>query len=111
MNEVEDSWIETFEEGLFYNVPNRMISYIEGATPRLQMLELSFNMDLDAMIIRAGELEQNLQISVDLPVVFQAINVFGLNSTYFDDDLYAIKYKYNVITKTLSRWIKSHLQV
>ena len=80
MDDVEDSWIETFEEGLFYRVPNRMISYIEGATPRLQMLDLSFNMDLDVIIIRAGELEQNLQISIDLPVIFQAINVFGLST-------------------------------
>jgi hypothetical protein len=111
MDEVQDSWIETFEEGLFYNVPSRMVSYIEGATPRLQMLELSFNIDLDAMTIRAGDYEQNLCISIDLPVIFQAINAFGLSTDSFDEDLYAIKYKYNVITKLLSRWIKSHLRV
>ena len=40
------TWMDTFEEGLFYRVPHTLISYIEGAG--VCMVEISFNENTDS---------------------------------------------------------------
>jgi hypothetical protein len=47
-----------------------------------------------------------MQISVPLPKIFKSIDSIGLSSEFFDDDLYAIKYRHKIITKLISFYAK-----
>ena len=49
------------------------------------------------------------QLSIPLPNIFKFVDIHGLNSELFDDDLYAIKYKSQIILKVLSQYLKKYI--
>ena len=38
----EDNWMSNQQDDLFYKVPNRIVSYIEGAVNRLEIIQIKF---------------------------------------------------------------------
>ncbi len=58
--EAKETWIEPFDEGLFYKVPRRMISFIHSDfKPKLLIIEIDVNYDLDAMQFSLLDWEKN----------------------------------------------------
>ena len=44
-----------------------------------------------------------------MPNIFKLIENHGLSSQLFDDDLYSIKYKYQIILKVISQYVKKYI--
>lgn len=104
----EGAWMQTYEESLFYRVPRRIVSYVEGGRPsRLQMFNLDFVEEEDSVVFKVVDLvpskeSDSVKIKVPLPKIFKLIENMGLSVDIFDEDLYAVKYRYNIITKVIS---------
>lgn len=76
------------------------------------MLELEVNYDEDTITFNVCDLscQQHVLIhSVELPKIFRAIDTYGLNFEHFDEELYSVRYRYNIITKLISRYAKKFL--
>lgn len=52
-----------------------------------------------------------MQLSIPLPNIFKLIENHGLSGELFDDDLYAIKYKYKIILKVISQYLKKYVAI
>jgi hypothetical protein len=50
-------------------------------------------------------------LSIPLPNIFKLIESHGLSSELFDDDLYSIKYKYQIILKIISQYVKKYVAI
>ncbi len=97
-------------------MPKRIISYLEGGKSiRVQVLEISFIESDDSLSFKVLDFTSDLQtptsiyISVPLPKIFKSIETIGLSSEFFDDDLYAVKYRYKIITKLISIYAKKFI--
>lgn len=48
-------------------------------------------------------------MNIPLPNIFKLVENHGLRSELFDDDLYSIKYKYQIILKVISQYLKKYV--
>lgn len=105
----QHTWIDAFEEGLFYRVPTRVVSYVEGAG--VCMVEVEFNENADNCVFKINSAadEETFEVKVPLPNLFKQIHKLGMSAELFDEELYAIKYRHRVILKVISTYIRRNL--
>lgn len=48
---------------------------------------------------------------MQLPTLFNYIQNYGINAKLFDEDLYAIKYRYRLIQKLISKYVKKFVSI
>jgi len=48
-------------------------------------------------------------LNIPLPNIFKLVENHGLSSELFDDDLYSIKYKYQITLKVISQYLKKYV--
>lgn len=99
-----DSWVEAYREGLFYQVPSRIISYIQGSQ-NLQTLAVSFSEEADAILFSVG----GSSVTVPVCALLKGIELHKLNADCFDDELYSIKNKHKLITHVVCKYVKKFL--
>lgn len=73
------------------------------------------NDSLEVKVLKLSETDSKsqaqVQLSIPLPSIFKLVENHGLNSELFDDDLYSIKYKYQIILKVISQYLKKYVAI
>ena len=76
------------------------------------MVEMEFIEEHDSIVFEIEDefpQKRKIQIAVSLPKIFRKIEHMGISSAEFDEELYGIRHRYNIITKVLSIYIKKFI--
>ena len=110
----EHSFISTDEDSLFYKVPTKIMSYIDGFRTLVNFVAIDYDEDNDQVEFCVTEdpfARKRFTVKVPLDKIFKILEEEGLPKENIDDQLYAIRNRSELITRALSRYAKKYLQI
>ena len=88
------------------------MSYIDGFPTYINQVTIDYDEDNDRVKFCATEdpfAQKRYTVEVPLDKVFKLLETEGLTKDNFDDELFAIRNRYELITRALSSYIKRFL--
>lgn len=111
----ESNFISNNDEDLFYRVPNRILSFIDGCPSKVTNVEISYNDDYERLVIVASEVEsekERFTISVPIDKIFKLLESEGLKANdEITDQLFAIRNRAPLIIRAISAYLKKNVQI
>jgi len=86
--DVSKMFISDDEESLFYRVPRRILSFIDGCPSKVTHVETSYDEDSERLIFCASSVEEEKQrftISVQIEKILKLIEAEGINKNNLED--------------------------
>ena len=108
----ENAFVSTDDESLFYKVPTKIMSYIEGFPTYINQVTIDYDEDTDRVSFCATEdpfVQKRYTVDVPLDKVFKQLEAEGLTKDNFDDELFGIRNRYELIIRAISSYIKRFL--
>lgn len=87
-----DMYISNNPDELFYHVPRRMLSFVDGCPSMLTVIALGYDEENDRLVICANEDEEHkarFTISFPLDKLFKNITLEGISAKDIEDTLFA----------------------
>ena len=105
----ENAFVSTDNESLFYRVPSKIMSCIDGFPTYINQVTIDYDEDNDQVKFCATEdpfAQKRYTVNVPLDKVFKLLEEEGLTKDNFDDELFGIRNRYELITRAISRYVK-----
>ena len=105
-------FISTDEDSIFYNVPKRILSFIDGCPSKVTHIEISHDEENERLIFCATEVEEEKNrytISVNLDKILKLTEVEGVKKN--EDSLLAIRSRQALIVRAISCYLKRFVQI
>ena len=105
-------FISTDEDSIFYNVPKRILSFIDGCPSKVTHIEITADEENERLIFCATEVEEEktrYTISVSLDKILKLTEVEGVKKN--EDSLLAIRSRQALIVRAISSYLKRFVQI
>ena len=112
----ENAYVSTDEESMFFKIPTKLMSYIEGFSTQINQVLVDYDEENDMVKFCATEdpgpqTKKRYTAEVPLDKVFKLLEGEGISKDNVDDELFAIKNRDKLIIRALSAYIKKYLQI
>ena len=105
-------FISNDEDSIFYNVPKRILSFIDGCPSKVTHIEINCQEEDERLIICATEAEEEkgrYTISVHIDKILKLIEVEGVKRD--EDSIHAIRSRQHLIIRAISTYLKRYVQI
>lgn len=109
----DNMFISNCDEDLFYRVPKRILSFIDGCPSKVTKVEISYNEDFERLVLVASQVESEkdrFTISVPIDKIFKLLENEGLKANdEITDQLFAIRNRAPLIIRAISAYMKKNV--
>ena len=101
-------------DDLFYRVPRRVLSFIDGCPSMLAQISLDCDEENDRLIICANEAEDHrarFTISFTLEKLYKLIQLEGIGGKEIEDTLFATNDKQAIIIRAISAYLRKNVRI
>ena len=110
----ENAYVSSDTESLFYKVPNKLMTYIEGFPTLINQVHIDYNEENDEIEFCSTEdpfARKRFTIQVPTDKVFKLLEEEGLTKDNYDEELYGISNRHQLLTRAISKYAKKFLQI
>ena len=110
-----DMFISRFEESLFYRVPKRILSFIDGCPSKVTNVEIQYINDTGRIVLCVTEREEDkprFTITVNVDKILKLTELEGIKKTEdfgHGDFLFAIRSRQQILIRAISIYLKRNV--
>ena len=114
VDSLDDMFMSNDKDDLFYKVPQRIISFIDGCPSLCTTIHLKFDDENDRIIFCANEHPEEkdrFTISVAIEKLFKLMTVEGLKLDQIEDQLFAMNDRNSLIIRAISIYLQKNVRI
>ncbi len=110
-----DMFISSFEESLFYRVPKRILSFIDGCPSKVTNVEIQYINDTGRIVLCVTEIEEDkprFTINVNIDKILKLTELEGIKKTEelrHEDFLFSIRSRQQILIRAISIYLKRNV--
>mmetsp|Transcript_18672 Transcript_18672/g.23299 ORF Transcript_18672/g.23299 Transcript_18672/m.23299 type:complete len:191 (-) Transcript_18672:839-1411(-) len=110
----DDMFMSNEMDDLFYKVPKRMLSFIDGCPSMVTEMDISFDEENERVIFQANVPEEDkdrFTISFPIEKLFKLMSVEGLSNEDIEDTLFAMNDRQSIIVRAVSVYLRKNVRI
>ena len=110
--DTSEMYVSIYDDNLYYKVPRRILSFIDGCPSKVTHVEISYNLETERLFICASSKEEDkprFTISINNDKILKLVELEGIKKN--EDRITGIKSRQEILIRAISAYLKRNVQI